>query len=146
MRVGSIDALTTPAAVSSPQRSSTRLSFVHFLRENAAQQEQQAGQDVVVPRVHSAYSSLGAPVSSNAARSSFMTSGTDASRMSGLSDFPVPPTDINTERFSVLDSYFDDSRNSRQDNGFLSLPRPGVLVREASTTTFGGHSEIGQAL
>lgn len=145
MRVGSIDALTTPAAVSSPQRSSTRLSFVHFLRENE-EREEHGGQDIAVPRVHSAYSSLGAPVSSNAARSSFMTSGTDASRMSGLSDFPVPPTDITPEQLSVLDSYFDDSRNSRQDNGFLSPPRPGVLVREASTTTFGGQSEIGQAL
>ncbi|KZT66249.1 hypothetical protein DAEQUDRAFT_813694 [Daedalea quercina L-15889] len=140
MRVGNIEALTTPVVLSSPQRSSTRLSFIHFLRDN----EQRASQDVPAARVNSAYSSLGAPLSSEAARSSFMTSGT--SRMSGLSDFPVPPTDITPEQLSVLNSYFDDNRNSQQDNDFLSPPRPRVLVREPSTATFGAQTEIGQAL
>ncbi|KAH9924070.1 uncharacterized protein B0H18DRAFT_1095185 [Fomitopsis serialis] len=133
MRVGSIEALSTPAALSSPQRSSTMLSF------------ERSSQNVAVPRIDSTYSSLGAPVS-DAARSSYMTSGTGMSRMSGLSDFPVPPTDVTPEQLSVLNSYFDDSQSSQQFNGFLSPPRPGGLVREPSTNTFGGQNEIGQAL
>lgn len=146
MRVGSIGALTTPAVVSSPRRSSTQLSFVHYLRETRERAEEHGEQDIAAPRVHSGYSSL-RPASYNVARASFLTSGTEASRMSGLSDFPVPPTDISPDQLSVLNSYFDHSRYSQQDNGFLSSSRPGaVLVREASTTTFGGQSEIGQAL
>ncbi|TFY68971.1 hypothetical protein EVJ58_g696 [Rhodofomes roseus] len=140
MRVGSVEALSTPALLTSPQRSSTRLSFVNF-----RDKEERSSQDVAVPRVRSAYSSLGAPIS-DAARSSVMTSGTGMSRMSGLSDFPVPPTDVSPDQMSVLDSYFDDSRDSHQFTGHLSPRRPGVLVREPSTTTFGGQSEIGQAL
>ena len=83
-------------------------------------------------------STLLTPLSPNA-RSSYMTSNTDTSRMSGLSDFPTPPSlfppaDMSTTSLAAV---------------------PPRLAREYSTGTFGQHdsdgadganSTIGQAL
>jgi len=47
-------------------------------------------------------------------RSSYLTDGTGASRISGLSDFPAPPSQmvVPSDRVEVLKSYFDDGSGS----------------------------------
>ncbi|KAH9959954.1 hypothetical protein BC827DRAFT_1268453 [Russula dissimulans] len=46
-------------------------------------------------------------------RSSYLTDGTGTSRMSGLSDFPAPPTQtvVSSDRVEILKSYFGDARS-----------------------------------
>lgn len=71
-------------------------------------------------------------------RSSYGTSGTDTSRMSGLSDFPAPP--------ALLLSAAHIPFNSHNHRDFGQRPR---LEREPSLATFGRPEDdynIGQAL
>ncbi|KAK7061900.1 hypothetical protein R3P38DRAFT_2832176 [Favolaschia claudopus] len=97
-RVGSVEAVSTPPAISATHRSSFtgQLSFVEDLREPDSQPKG----DVPLPR---AVSSLHPPNSADPTRSSYMTESS-ISRMSNLSDFPVPPPQ--PAHMSVLSSYF----------------------------------------
>ncbi|KAI0941838.1 hypothetical protein AcV7_002412 [Taiwanofungus camphoratus] len=143
MRVGAIEALATPPAFATPPRFSSRLSLIHFAHGDTDPPHEQP-----VPRVASHNSSLGAQVSSDAGRSSFMTADTNLSRMSGLSDFPVPPMEVTPEHMSILNSYFDESpqAHSKTSLGSTLLRPSGTLTREPSQGTFGRQSEVGQAL
>lgn len=58
------------------------------------------------------------PPLTDVTRSSYITTST-ASRMSGLSDFPVPPKDFAHHRMSLLSAFFNDA------NGRPSLPMRG---------------------
>ncbi|KAI0765941.1 hypothetical protein BD413DRAFT_481709 [Trametes elegans] len=136
MRIGEIEAVTTPPPFATPKRFSTHLSAVGFPDGEISPISERNR------RVDSQQSSLGVPLSSrsDAARSSFMT---NTSGMSGLSDFPVPPTQITDSHLSILHAYYGegahDYRESRSD-----VSRPG-LVREASQATF-GPQQMGEAL
>ena len=134
VRMGEVGVVSTPPAQTSPHRFSTSLSFVEHEHE---QQEDETdvtlGPPLRSPRVLSQQSSLPTPQTANT-RSSYMTTGTDASRMSGLSDFPAPPTQI--APFTNVPS-----QN-------LAVPR---LMRELSHDTFGRQADddfsiVGQAL
>ena len=144
---------TTPPPFASPQRFSSHLSFIGFAQSQSSSNLSQLHEREPVPRIRSQISSMNAGVS-EAARSSYLTS--DTSRMSGLSDFPVPPMDGHTVS-SVLDTYFDGSHLSTSDGSFdLSLlPDPAaplthapLLSREPSNRTFGGEPDevMGEAL
>ncbi|KAH9930813.1 hypothetical protein B0H21DRAFT_104970 [Amylocystis lapponica] len=133
LRVGSIAAVSTPPPFATEQRFSSRLSFIGYARGGRPRSQS-------YPRIVSQNSSLGAPLSSDALRSSFATGDTGTSRMSGLSDFPVPPTDITPAHTSVLNTYFDDSSR-------VQLRPAPTLSREPSSGTFGRRrdNDVGEA-
>ncbi|KAH9848795.1 hypothetical protein C2E23DRAFT_785522 [Lenzites betulinus] len=143
MRIGEIEAVSTPPIVSSDKRFSTHLSAVGFpvgagagSGEASPMSEYHAHGRVV------SQGSLGVLHSSDVARSSFMT---NTSGMSGLSDFPSPPDGVTPSHMSILNSYFGDGARERDYRGgrFESV-RP-ALQREASQGTF-GPAQMGEAL
>ena len=140
MRVGEIEAVSTPSVFKQPQRFSTHLD--HFETELSPTDTQSPQSH----RVISQGSSLGVPVSSDAARSSFMT---NTSGMSRLSDFPAPPSQITASHLSILHAYYGDGSHippdddERRDDPDTARPR---LVREASQATFGSRQQMGEAL
>lgn len=105
LRVGEVEASSTPPVVTSPHRASTRLSLVDDENSGVSNlrpptQDEDNLSPLRVPSQYSSlpsrYSSFSAPLSlPDGTRMSYMTTDTDPSRMSGLSDFPVPPTNIN---------------------------------------------------
>ncbi|CCM02129.1 uncharacterized protein FIBRA_04206 [Fibroporia radiculosa] len=149
LRVGIVEALATPPPLSSPHRASSRLSLIHFSHTDG-DGSMRLSADQLDARTNSQYSSLGA-LTSDVARSSYMTAGTTGtSHMSGLSDFPAPPTEVTPEHMSVLDSYFDDNSlaqpHGRSLNASFGTRPAGVLIRESSRGTFGRQDDVGQAL
>lgn len=136
-RVGSIEAVSTPPIINTPHRFSTELSLIgHTAADFGVTIDDRRDSDYLEPRVVSERSTLLTPISPNA-RSSYMTSNTDTSRMSGLSDFPAPP------------SLLPPSANISASNLHAEPPR---LVREPSHGTFGRQDSaseygvIGEAL
>ena len=138
LRVGSIEAVSTPPIINTTQRFSTELSLVgHGAPDTGVEDRRES--DYFEPRVASQRSTMLTPLSPNA-RSSYMTSNTDTSRMSGLSDFPVPPTVLPVSAPAASMSATS-----------LHAPPP-RLVREPSHSTFGRQDSasdfgtIGEAL
>ncbi|KAK7685525.1 hypothetical protein QCA50_011391 [Cerrena zonata] len=142
-RIGEVEAVSTPPVESSAQRFSQRLSVV-------ADEENQRNSHIPSTRVASSQYGL-SPLTPDAARSSYMTSDT-GSRMSGLSDFPAPPTltshmsigpYITRSEDNTLTT-FDDSQHTTT----MTLPPP--LLREPSQDTFGirlrSRDNVGEAL
>ncbi|KAL6299205.1 hypothetical protein BKA93DRAFT_830085 [Sparassis latifolia] len=146
LRLGTVEVLSTPPPFETTHRFSTRLSLIGYARGG---RDEPQTVSLRPSRISSQPSSLGAPPSSDAARSSFMTADTNVSRMSGLSDFPAPPTDVTPENMSVLNTYFEERPQSQSDKPFntslLSRPPP-TLVRESSRGTFGRQNDAGEAL
>ncbi|KAI1789269.1 hypothetical protein LXA43DRAFT_923810 [Ganoderma leucocontextum] len=133
MRVGEIEAVSTPSVYAQPQRFSTHLTEMDYDDTLLSPVDSRSGGTRVVSGESSQPFS-----SSDATRSSFMT---NTSGMSRLSDFPVPPT---SSHMSILNAYYRDStRESHIEERDSS--RPG-LVREASHATFGGRQQMGEAL
>jgi hypothetical protein len=64
-------------------------------------------------------------------RSSYLTDGTGASRISGLSDFPVPPSQtlVPSDRVEILKSYFDDGSSSDGSGNVHSRPVSSLIDR-----------------
>lgn len=87
--------------------------------------------------------------SPDAARSSYMTSASEYSRMSALSDFPVPPTrpDFAPARASIFEICADIPSTQQPENPpeteFSSRPESCVLNVDSRRTTFGGSDDIG---
>lgn len=123
MRLGVVEAATTPPATYSDHRFSQHLSFLDRDSRNLVE---------VQPRGPSQASLQ--PMTSSTLRTSFMTSS--SSRMSGLSDFPVPPTQ-GPSHLSQLGAYFDRQRNDED----FAPELPG-----SRRTTFGGEEDIAAAL
>lgn len=132
LRVGTVEVASTPPILTSPDRYSTELSFIEHAAHDYLSVERRDS-DLLGPGSISARSTLLSPGSGNA-RSSYMTSNTDTSRMSGLSDFPVPP--------NIMPSVSSTSLHAQ----------PPRLVREPSLSTFGrqdsasDYGTIGEAL
>ncbi|EMD32194.1 hypothetical protein CERSUDRAFT_99594 [Gelatoporia subvermispora B] len=141
VRHGFVEAVSTPPAFATPPRFSSHLSFIDYAAEQSPRHSAEQP-----TRVYSQQSSLGVPTSSSAARSSFMTTDTALSRMSGLSDFPIPPSQVTPEHTTLLNSYFADTPRSQPENPMDSLSvRPRMLLREPSQGTF-GQQQVGEAL
>ena len=135
VRVGEVEAVSTPSVYAQPQRFSTHLTEMDY------DDAQLSPADSRSRRVMSGRSSLGVPFSSDATRSSFMT---NTSGMSRLSDFPAPPSQITAGHLSILNAYYGDhSRESQIEEQDSSRPE---LVREASQATFGSRQQMGEAL
>jgi serine/arginine repetitive matrix protein 2 len=67
-------------------------------------------------------------------RSSFMTTSTSGSRMSGLSDFPVPPGDL-TVHMTMLETYLEDGATEIPSRASPGLPA-------SRRMTFGGDGDV----
>ncbi|TFK38252.1 hypothetical protein BDQ12DRAFT_631544 [Crucibulum laeve] len=112
-RVGMVESVSTPPATYSDHRMSMMgdLSF--------SPERHRSAQPIAdfSPIMHSRVMSGLQPPSADPTRSSYTTSST-ASRMSGLSDFPVPPKDLTTSKHtSLLSSYFDEALTAREARG-----------------------------
>jgi serine/arginine repetitive matrix protein 2 len=92
------------------------------------------------PRRRSSRSSLlpaGLPsATTEVTRSSYLTDGTGASRISGLSDFPAPPsqTVVPSDRVELLKSYFDDGSGSDASGNVHSRPVSSQIDRSAKAS------------
>ena len=92
------------------------------------------------PRRRSSRSSLlpaGLPsATTEVTRSSYLTDGTGASRISGLSDFPAPPsqTVVPSDRVELLKSYFDDGSGSDASGNVNSRPASSQIDRSAKAS------------
>lgn len=79
-------------------------------------------------------------------RSSYMTSTTEGSRMSGLSDFPVPPVqNLTPAHMSIIHSYFGGNTPQRQveDPFSTNEAAPSNNRRHANfRMTFGGSEDM----
>ncbi|KAE9396068.1 hypothetical protein BT96DRAFT_922410, partial [Gymnopus androsaceus JB14] len=118
-RLGHIESVTTPPAVSGENRVSFAGQMAFAMGEEAQQDhhddesEDDEDEDAQLLSAHPTHSSL-QPPSSVPTRSSYMTTS-DASRMSGLSDFPDPPPQRMTPaHMSLLSSYFDDTITEKE--------------------------------
>ncbi|KAF7799650.1 hypothetical protein EIP86_010890 [Pleurotus ostreatoroseus] len=132
VRMGEVEAVSTPPIISSPQRYSTQLSLVGHGESVGRPISSEFGPP---PRITSQQSNLLTPLTPNT-RSSYMTSNTDTSRMSGLSDFPAPPSNTLIIPSSSLIAN-------------INLTVPPSLLREPSQDTFGRHTDdehVGEAL
>ncbi|KAI0367408.1 hypothetical protein BV20DRAFT_950322 [Pilatotrama ljubarskyi] len=134
VRIGEVEAVSTPPVFATPKRFSTHLSAVNHSEGESPVDERDSR------RIVSQQSSLGVPMSSDAARASFMT---NTSGMSGLSDFPAPPNQITPGHMSILNAYFGEGAHDYRES-HSDLSRPG-LVRETSQATF-GQQQMGEAL
>ena len=69
-------------------------------------------------------------------RSSYLTDGTGASRISGLSEFPAPPsqTVVPSDRVELLKSYFDDGSGSDASGNLNSRPVSSQIDRPAKAS------------
>ena len=126
-RVGVVESLATPHATTSPRRSSGHVSLVD---EELPQTTEEPDTHLRIKSQHS----LQPPTSAEATRSSYMTTSTNGSRMSGLSDFPVPPADI-AAHMRMLDTYMESGSRELASGG---SPEPPVSRR----MTFGGDEDI----
>jgi serine/arginine repetitive matrix protein 2 len=113
VRFGSV-AVSTPPAVVEDERALRHTSFVADQIETEDVSDT-GGQAQNTQRITS-QGSLVPPVPS-AARSSYMTTTTDGSRMSGLSDFPEPPPveHLTPAHMSIIHSYFEGNAHAQTD-------------------------------
>ncbi|KAI9511037.1 hypothetical protein F5148DRAFT_1281206 [Russula earlei] len=141
LRMGTVEAVSTPPATIPAYR----LSFMgdvqghsqeSLLRVTADTRAPSTPSPILASIAHqgSRTSLLPAALPSattEATRSSYLTDGTGTSRISGLSDFPAPPTQtvVSSDRVEVLNSYFDDAHSrpvSRAEgpSGTVASPSP----------------------
>jgi hypothetical protein len=113
IRMGFVDSVLAPPIITSTQHQ--RTSPYTFPED--ANEDPDAGHLVSLSTNLSPHLSLPHSVS-DGTRASFMTSGTDASRISNLSDFPAPPS-ITPAHMSVLHSYFDESPQGEAESFHL---------------------------
>ncbi|KAG5644199.1 hypothetical protein DXG03_008862 [Asterophora parasitica] len=146
-RVGIVESALTPPIVENDNRLSFtgQLSFPEAQRP--ARPEDPEVSTIISPQPR--INSLQLP-SANPTRSSYMTTNSSASRMSGLSDFPAPPT---VERMSLHTSYFEEAHSLSEGNESRSATPPAIPTispfddadTDADDTVrqkFGGEEEI----
>lgn len=86
--------------------------------------------------------------SADVMRSSYMTSGSEYSRMSTLSDFPDPPTrpNVTPNQPSIVHIYVDAPTPLQQSESFQEIDYPQsascILSSESHHTTFGGSEDM----
>lgn len=147
LRFGAIAAVTTPPAVFDDRTHTPLVAdqvvhpspVKHTITDTAPQSDDPH-------RVTSQMSLLPPSVTGDATRASYMTSTTEESRMSGLSDFPVPPIqNLTPAHMSIIHSYFGGSTPQNQEEDPLSSneatrsePRRNANFR----MTFGGSEDM----
>jgi hypothetical protein len=135
-RVGHAEVASTPPAVSNdrrlPDHPSPSNEPIREVQENAEIDSHQI-------RIKSQTSLH--PPSAGLTRSSYMTTSTAGSRMSGLSDFPAPPgqAEVTPAHMSLFDSYFDESSSPRARDSFGLSSGSRTISRRM---TFGGDEDI----
>ncbi|KAG7448817.1 uncharacterized protein BT62DRAFT_929891 [Guyanagaster necrorhizus] len=138
-KLGQVESQATPPTMSSVHRSSFTGLMSFTPGRNPPPPEEEEDQDNTVTIRNSRAllhpSSSGLP-SSDLTRSSYLTNSSLYSRISNLSDFPVPPTQDMPARMSYTSSYFDDQYTARDARSVTSSRR----------MTFGGDEEIDQLL
>lgn len=156
--VGEVGYIPTPEATSSSHRHSFAGQFVSAGRENVARLGEIAGEEeddtITMPMQMENRGSLQPP--HNPSRGSYATNSSVYSRMSGLSDFPVPPsTDRTPAHMQVLSSYFDGLDGDRDSHRAVSTMRDSVRPASEAPSrpsvssnrlTFGGDAEIQELL
>ncbi|KAK7049734.1 hypothetical protein VNI00_005765 [Paramarasmius palmivorus] len=140
-RLGHVESVSTPPAEASDPRLSYvgQMSFAHGAGPTGEEDEDGdvLGTSPMFTRNGTAHNSL-QPPSADPTRSSYMTSNSEGSRMSGLSDFPVPPPQqLTPAHMSLLSSYFDETLTPGelaqvQAQGIHH--RPGTRSRAGSVT------------
>lgn len=128
LRFGAVEAVTTPSAVEL-DRASGHFSLVadeirhdetSSPHDNIASAKDESPSEE--PQRITSQASLAPPsASDDPLRSSYMTSTTEGSRMSGLSDFPAPPVQTLTPaHMSIIHSYFGGNTPQKQAEDPLS--------------------------
>ena len=127
MRLGTIEAVATPLTKEADQRFSGHLSFVSDVGG-------QRSDDMSIGAVRflSQRSSLMPGSARDLARSSYMTTDTSRSRMSGLSEFPAPPEQLTVSptQAGLLQSYLSATSRSQIRVNDVSETVVGVSLRE----------------
>lgn len=135
--MGTVEAVSTPAATAPTHR----LSFIGDVHRGCSQESlQSAGADdeghpllpplLTASPLHQGSRTSLLPAAIHSAttevtRTSYQTDGTGTSRISGLSDFPTPPTQtiVSSDRVELLKSYFGGEAHSRPVSQTMSSPR-----------------------
>lgn len=137
VRLGVVESLLTPASVAPDHRPNSYAGETALIPDNNNDRLRHQPESSPISGVSSeararVFSGL-QPPSSDATRTSFMTTST-ASRMSGLSDFPVPPKD---DRHVSLGTFFNESFAQSELRSEIPLPPPDRQV------VFGGNQNAG---
>lgn len=143
-----MEAVTTPPAIVHDHRDLRPISLVvDTVEPHKAPHAEEELRQGEAQRVTSR-GSLAPPVlSADPTRSSYMTSTTDGSRMSGLSDFPEPPPveHLTPAHMSIISSYFGGDTSQKLIEEALSTNHATTSEnhRHASyRMTFGGSEDI----
>ncbi|TDL25281.1 hypothetical protein BD410DRAFT_785181 [Rickenella mellea] len=137
-RLGHVPALSTPNPVSGhSHRASSAATYFH--EDSSAREEHKNVQESDKQPV-SSHASLVPPA--DVMRASYVTSTSGESRISQLSDFPVPPTQDMMSPTSILQSFYDIPGPQRHDNINRSADLPDDLQTESRRTTFGGNEDM----
>ncbi|THH17082.1 hypothetical protein EW146_g3662 [Bondarzewia mesenterica] len=151
LRLGSIEAVTTPPVEMADHRFSGHLSLVGDVGGRRSMDGSRKSDELATrtPRHISQGSSLVPPHSArDMARSSYVTTDTSQSRMSGLSDFPAPPEQlvVSPAHVGLLQSYFSDTSQSHIADPFLAegvRRRPTLVQPDTSyRSTFGREAQF----
>jgi serine/arginine repetitive matrix protein 2 len=139
VRLRVVESLLTPASVAPEHRPNSYAGETTLITDNNNDQLRHQNQPESSPTLGVSgeararvFSGL-QPPSSDATRTSFMTTST-ASRMSGLSDFPVPPKD---DRHVSLGTFFNESFAQSELQSEIPLLPPDRQV------VFGGNQNAG---
>lgn len=140
LRFGAVQAVSTPPAVLYDHRALGHLS----LTVDKIDMPDHPPQNAVSERITSHASLSPAVASPDVARSSYMTSTTDGSRMSGLSDFPEPPpvAHLTPAHMSIIHSYFGGDTPQNQIDDPMLTSTPEADRRANYRMTFGGDEDI----
>jgi hypothetical protein len=158
--MGTVEAVSTPAATAPTHR----LSFIGDVHGGYSQESLQsagAGDEehpllpplLTASPLHQgsrASSLLPAAIQSattEVTRTSYQTDGTGTSRISGLSDFPAPPTQtiVSSDRVELLKSYFGGEAHSRPVSHSTSSPRLAPAPAPASSVSSSSSSRLQRA-
>jgi serine/arginine repetitive matrix protein 2 len=163
LRLGQVEVVTTPPPVRSVHRLSS--SGVHFHSVPTARNSSPSTGHVTLvdapdgSEIVKSSTNLGlrqtSTLSTGVTRSSCMTNDTNTSRISGLSDFPRPPSNAVPVHDSIIASYFDSTVQQQEeaedastvDSPLVPIPQS-MEWRESLRATFGGEvdTDVARAL
>jgi len=146
LRLGQVEVVTTPPPVRSVHRLS---SSGHVTLVDAPD-----GSEIVKSSTNLGLRQT-STLSTGVTRSSCMTNDTNTSRISGLSDFPRPPSNAVPVHDSIIASYFDSTVQQQEeaedastvDSPLVPIPQS-MEWRESLRATFGGEvdTDVARAL
>ncbi|KII87908.1 hypothetical protein PLICRDRAFT_176665 [Plicaturopsis crispa FD-325 SS-3] len=151
LRMGSIEAVTTPPTTAGDHRISSHLTYLEDRLAQSGHPHDRGSADQPAESSTRILStdSLQPPHSFDLARFSYVTSNTDTSRISNLSDFPVPPK-ATPGHMSLLQSYFENTPEQQAQDSADYFPQhphdepenSGNRRHPSYRMTFGGEEDI----